>query len=195
MKTDSIPASLEHWARWCVFHPDGVRGFAGASLVADRYRFQVYGVPKLNPLGELMLTARGNQTQVMHAPTLEEDEEAETIDSGITLMGRFRPDLQLVVLGEYLGVYVEMNPESYRPAHQQLNQWQRVIAVWMTGRGFTIRHCERRSEDTLERWRERLRARQGLKRGVYHRLLEQAHVYLSCWLDVEAVAKAGRIAA
>lgn len=194
MKTESITASLEHWARWCVFHPEGVRGFAGASLVADRYRFQVYGVPKLNPLGEIMLSARGKQTQVMHAASIEVDEEAETMDAGITLMGRFRPDLQLIVLGEYLGVYVDMNPESYRPQFQKLNQWQRLLAVWATGRGFTMHYCERRADETLERWRERLRALQGLKRGVYHRLLEQAHVYLSCWLDIEAVAKIGRAA-
>src|SRR5690242_15718677 len=108
----------EHWARWSVSNVELVRGFRGVSMIADKWSYQQTGPVKTNPIGEATITARGRQTRSQPLQDIPDNILAEVLDDGIARMGVSRPDLQIVVGGEYLGGFPQLYVENWRPGDE-----------------------------------------------------------------------------
>lgn len=181
----TIPMWCEHWAQWAVRNATGVKGYPSVSLIADRFAFQTQGPSHVTPLGERLLSARGRQTRSHKAHEIPDDQFAEVLDAGIAQMGQYRPDLQIIIGAEYLGVFPEFLTEAWKPEHAQQKHFERLQASWRAGRGFSINALRRKPAETVDMWRARLSGALRIGKSQYYDLLRQAHIYLLCWRDTE----------
>jgi len=181
----TIPMWCEHWARWAVRNAAGVKGYPSVSIIADRFQFQTAGNSHITPLGERILSARGRQTRSFKSTDIPDDQFAEVLDAGIAQMGQYRPDLQIVVGAEYLGVFPQFLTEAWRPEHAQVKPFKRLQDCWKAGRGYSINAHHRKATETADQWRDRLSKALCIGKRQFYGLLSEAHVYLLCWRDTE----------
>lgn len=193
----TIPMWCEHWARWAVRNATGVKGYPNVSIIADRFQFQTQGPGHVTPLGERLLSARGRQTRSYKAPEISDDALAEVLDAGIAQMGQYRPDLQIIIGAEYLGVFPEFLTEAWKPSDAAIKYFDRLSAAWRKGAGFRINALRQREGDTADQHRKRLSEQKlMISKAQFYILLGQAHTYLMCWRDTELkrmIAEAMRV--
>lgn len=181
----TIPIWCEHWARWAVKNATGVKGYPSVSLIADRFQFQTAGAAHVTPLGEHILSARGRQTSSHRAQDIPDDAFAEVLDAGIAQMGQYRPDLQIVIGAEYLGVFPEFLTDAWKPADANVKHFKRLQACWREARGYSVNALRRKPVETVDMWRSRLSTALRISKAQFYGLLSEAHVYLLCWRDTE----------
>src|SRR5579859_4149748 len=136
----------EHWARWSVTHAQLVKGFPSVSMIADKWSFQDQGAGHITPLGERVFTALGKQTRSQPIREIPDDAYAEVLDMGISQMGVYRPDLQIVVGGEYLGGFPELYVENWKAADAQVKKFMRLQAAWRRGHGYQMNFMHRKAQ-------------------------------------------------
>lgn len=181
----TIPIWCEHWARWAVKNAAGVRGYPSVSVIADRFQFQTAGTSHITPLGERIISAKGRQTRSFKSGDIPDDQFAEVLDAGIAQMGQYRPDLQIIIGAEYMGVFPEFLTEAWKPEDAQVKHFKRLQACVLAGRGFNINALRRKPAETVDMWRSRLSGALRISKAQFYGLLSEAHVYLLCWRDTE----------
>ena len=181
----TIPMWCEHWARWSVKNPTGVKGFPSVSLIADKSAFQTERAAHVTPLGERIITAKGTQTKSHRTRDIPDDTFAEVLDQGIAQMGAYLPELQIIVGAEYLGAFPQLLVENWRPEDAQLSKFKRLTSAWRRGVGYRVNFLRRRPHETTDMWRANMAKKLGIGHRTFYDLLSKAHIYLFCWRDTE----------
>lgn len=184
----TVQERLERWVEW-LHRLDGCGGPGPLGASMQRFKFLE------GSIGEQRkpLTARGKQTRSYRSnPAQPDNPQAQATEAAILQMRQHRPDLFLVVVAEYLGMYPSVHPEAWRTAWRNTAKRRWLLDVIRQPHGVSYHYGARREAESQPEYRARIGRQIGLKTRAYEARLSEAHTYLGCYFDL---ADHGRLVA